>query len=184
MLLDAERPNVVVETGTNVGSTAILIAQAILDSGRQGVLHTIELDPDVHEEARRRFDLAGVSSVITAYCGDSLQVLPEVVSQVDEIAVAFLDGNHLHDHVVQEFEILADRVRQDGVVIFDNTSLIAEPGEDPRVNGALRTIMSRHGGNLVNFPFCSWYTPGIAIWQRQAFEDMEPPAPGSFPSRI
>lgn len=184
MLLDAERPNVVVETGTNVGSTAILIAQAILDSGRQGVLHTIELDPDVHEEARRRFDLAGVSSVITAYCGDSLQVLPEVVSQVDEIAVAFLDGNHLHDHVVQEFEILADRVRQDGVVIFDNTSLIAEPGEDPRVNGALRTIMSRHGGNLVNFPFCSWYTPGIAIWQRQAFEDMEPPAPGSFPSGI
>ncbi|HEY6627978.1 MAG TPA: class I SAM-dependent methyltransferase [Acidimicrobiia bacterium] len=180
MLLDADRPNVMVETGTNVGSTAILIGQAILDSGREGVLHTIELDPQIHEEAKRRFDLAGVSSVIKAYCGDALQVLPEVVAGIDEIAVAFLDGNHFHDHVVEEFSVVVDRMRPDGAVIFDNTGLIGEGKEDPRVNGALRTIVSKHGGSLVNLPFCSWYTPGIAIWQRQPFEDMEPPLPGSF----
>jgi hypothetical protein len=53
--------------------------------------------------------------------------------------------------------------------------LIAEEGEDPRVHGALRTIVAKFGGNLVNLPFCSWYTPGMAAWQRQAFEDMDPP---------
>ena len=100
--------------------------------------------------------------------------------EIDEIAVAFLDGNHYHDHVVKEFELVVDRMRPDGLVLFDNTSLIAEGNEDPRVHGALRTIVSRWGGNLVNFPFCSWYTPGIAVWQRQPFGDMTPPPTGSL----
>ncbi len=40
MLLDSDRPNVIIETGTNVGSTAILIGQAILDSGRKATVPT------------------------------------------------------------------------------------------------------------------------------------------------
>ena len=181
MLLDADRPNVIIETGTNVGTSAIVVAQAIIDSGRHGVLHTIELESELHEEASRRFELAGVSTVIESHCGDSLTVLPQILATVDEVAVAFLDGNHLHEHVLAEFELIVGRMRHGGAVILDNTALIANDGEDPRVNGALRTIMSKHGGNLVNLPFASWYTPGIAIWQRQAFDDMEPPLPGSFP---
>jgi hypothetical protein len=180
MLLDPDRPNVIVETGTNLGSTAVMIAQAILDSGRDGFLHTIEIDPEIHAEANRRFDLAGVASVLESHLGDALEILPAVVSGIDEITMAFLDGNHFHDHVVREFEIVVDRMRQSGVVVFDNTGDLHEGREDPRVNGALRTIVARHGGNLINFPFCSWFTPGIAIWQRQAFEAMEPPASGSF----
>jgi hypothetical protein len=180
MLLDADRTNVVVETGTNVGSTAIIIGQAIIDSGRDGRLHTIELDEDLHREALRRFELAGVSQVISARCGDSLDVLGNIIAEVDDVALAFLDGNHFHDHVVAEFETILQRLRPDGVVVFDNTALISEGSEDPRVNGALRTIMAKHGGNLVNLPFCSWYTPGLAIWQRQAFAVMDPPSPGSF----
>jgi Methyltransferase domain len=184
MLLDADRPNILVETGTNLGSTAIIIAQAILDSGRGGILHTIELDQDVYDEANRRFELAGVDSVIKSYCGDSLEVLPMVLAEIDEVAIGFLDGNHLYDHVIAEFDLLVDRLRPDGAIILDNTALIADPGEDPRVNGALRTIMRTHGGNLVNLRFCSWYTPGIAIWQRQPFQDMEPPALDSFPHGV
>jgi predicted O-methyltransferase YrrM len=180
MMLDADKTNEVVETGTNVGSTAIIIGQAILDSGRQGILHTIELDPDIHAEAKRRFELAGVSTVIEAHCGDALEVLPRVVEGADEIAVAFLDGNHFHDHVVTEFGLVVDSMRDDGLVIFDNTALVSEGDEDPRVNGALRTIIQKHGGNLINLPFCSWYTPGIAIWQRQPFDHMEPPSAGSY----
>ena len=104
--------------------------------------------------------------------------------EIDEIALAFLDGNHFHDHVVREFELIVDRMRPDGLVVFDNTALIAEGDEDPRVHGALRTIVSRFGGNLVNLPFCSWYTPGIAAWQRQAFDDMTPPAARQLRARV
>jgi predicted O-methyltransferase YrrM len=182
MMLDPDRPNVLVETGTNVGTTAIIIAQAILDCGRDAVLHTIEIDEQIHAEAKRRFDLAGVARLVRSHLGSSLTVLPDLLDGVDDIPLAFLDGNHFHDHVVHEFELVVDHMRSDGLVIFDNTAMIGEGTEDPRVNGALRTIVDRHGGNLVNLPFCSWYTPGIAIWQRQAFADMTPPAPDSFVS--
>lgn len=180
MALDPDRHNVIVETGTNVGSTAIIVAQAVLDSGRDAIVHTVELDAEIHAEAVRRFELAGVSKIVQAHHSDSTAFLQQFVPEVDEIALAFLDGNHFHDHVVREFELLVDRMRPDGLVVFDNTALIAEGDEDPRVHGALRTIVSRYGGNLVNLPFCSWYTPGMAVWQRRAFEDMTPPRPGSF----
>ena len=180
MLLDPSRPNVILELGTNVGSTTIILGQAILDSGHDTRLHTVELDPDIHAEAKRRFELAGVAAVIEPHRGNSLDVVAQLVDHIGPIDVAFLDGNHFHDHVVKEFELIADHIRDDGAVIFDNTGLISEDDEDPRVNGALRTIIDRFGGMLSNLPFCSWYTPGIAIWQRQAFNDMTPPDEGSF----
>ena len=60
------------------------------------------------------------------------------------------------------------KLTDDALVIFDNTYRIAEEGEDQRVNGALKAVQARHGGNLVNLEFVSWYTPGLAIWQKQA----------------
>jgi len=54
----------------------------------------------------------------------------------------------------------------DALVLFGNTYQIAEDNEDQRVNGALKTILDRHGGNLINLEFISWYTPGLAIWQQ------------------
>jgi hypothetical protein len=106
--------------------------------------------------------------------------LKELAQDNRRIRLAFLDGNHFHNHVVAEFDLIAPHMEEDGLVIFDNTGLISEGDEDPRVNGALRTILSRHGGNLINLPFCSWYTPGMAIWQKAPFRDLTPPVPGSF----
>lgn len=178
--LDPHRHNFLVETGTNIGSTAIIIAQAIADSGRDAILHTIEIDPEVRDTAVERFDLAGVADYVVSHLGDSHAVLREITERGQPIRLAFLDGNHFHDHVVTEFELVLPAMEPDGLVVFDNTWLIGEGDEDPRVNGALRTIVSKHGGSLINLPFCSWYTPGMAIWQRSPFEEMEPPTPGSF----
>lgn len=181
-MLDPDEFNLVIETGTNLGSTAIIVAQAIKDSKRPGVVRTVEIDPEIAAEAERRFELSGVTQFVEPYVGDSLALLPELTHGGAQLRMVFLDGNHFHDHVVSEFEIVEPHLADDGLVILDNTYLIAENREDPRVNGALRTIVSRFGGNLINLPICSWYTPGIAIWQRQAFESLEPPAPDSFDS--
>jgi hypothetical protein len=179
-LLQPRELNLIVETGTNVGSTAIIVAQAIKDSGREGVVRTIEIDEEIATEAARRFRLAGVEQWVEPIVGDSLKALTDVVRDGETIRLAFLDGNHFHDHVVREFELVHDHLLDDSVVVFDNTFNISEGREDPRVNGALKTIVGRYGGNLINLPVCSWYTPGVAIWQRSAFSDMVPPDPGSF----
>ncbi len=168
--------NLVVETGTNRGASSIVLAQAIKDSPGTGLLRTVELDNANADAAEDNFRKAGVAEVIEIYRGDALDHLAAMIEHPSPLAVAFLDGNHLHEQVVREFELVEPRLEHDSIVIFDNTYLIAEPGEDQRVNGALRTILDRFGGHLVNLPFCSWYTPGVAVWQRQPFEDMKPPA--------
>jgi hypothetical protein len=181
-LLHPQEPNLIIETGTNLGSTAIVMAQAIKDSGRSGVVRTVEIDRAIRDEATQRIELAGLSGYVESFNGDSLVELPGMMADDVPLRLAFLDGNHFHDHVVAEFEKVEPHLAADGVVLFDNTYEIAEGAEDPRVHGALRTIVSRHGGNLLNLPYCSWYTPGIALWQRSPFPSMEPPAPGPFVS--
>lgn len=179
-MLDPDEPNLVVETGTNLGTTAIMMAQAIRDSGRPGVVRTVEIDPAIASQASQRIELAGVSEVVQMFRGDSLEMIPQMVAGSVPVRIAFLDGNHFHDHVINEFELVLPHLAERSIVMFDNTYAIAEGREDPRVNGALRTIVARFGGNLINFPFCSWYTPGIALWQSQPFDDMTAPEPGSF----
>ncbi len=179
-VLDPEQRNLVVETGTNLGSTAIVMAQAIKDSGRRGLIRTVELDRPIRDEAVRRIELAGLTTYVESFSGDSLTMLPTMIEGDFSLRAAFLDGNHFHNHVVAEFEAIEPHLADDAVVLFDNTYQIADGDEDPRVHGALKTIVDRYGGHLVNLPFCSWYTPGIAIWQRTPFKDMEPPRPESY----
>lgn len=181
-VLRPDDDNLVIETGTNLGSTAIMVGQAMKDSNRGGEVRTIEIDAEIAEEASRRIDIARVSEFIRVFVGSSLDVLPEIIGSDERIRMAFLDGNHFHDHVVAEFESIREKLHDDAVVIFDNTYAIGEGNEDPRVNGALRTIVDTYGGNLINFPICSWYTPGLALWQLRPFDDMAPPKPGTFVS--
>lgn len=167
--LDPQSFNLAIETRTNFGASSIVIAQAIRDSGAQGELRTVELDPSCADRAADNLEKSGVGDLVTQFRGNSIEVLPAMIGRDEVVRCAFLAGNHEHDHVVEEFEIVLPSLAPGAIVVLDNTYEIAEPGEDPRVFGALRTIVDRFGGNLVNFPFCSWYTPGIAVWQAEPF---------------
>lgn len=167
--LDPAKPATIVETGTNWGCSTIVLASALEDAGIEGKVHTIEIEPANAAKAREHFARAGVADRIVLHEGDSQSVLPSLVESFDEISVAFLDGGHTFDLVKSEFEIVLPKLARRGVVLFDNTYEIAEGDEDRRVNGFLKWMPSVHGGNVVNLPFCSWYTPGLAVWQREAF---------------
>ena len=164
--LDRDREEILIETGTNYGCTTIILAQALIDSGCQGKVITIELEEKNVEVAKRNFEEAGVHSRIDLRCGNSREILPEVAQEINTTRFAFLDACHLYDDVVGEFEALFPKLVDDALVLFDNTYRIAEENEDQRVNGALKMILNRHGGNLINLEFVSWFTPGLAMWQK------------------
>lgn len=150
---------VVVETGTNQGYSTIVLAQALEELGATSRVVTCDLDPEMAALARVNVEAAGLTHRVDFRVGDSLEILTEVVSSVDRVDFAFLDGDHSAGHVFREFEILAPKVGQPGsTVYFDNTTAggVAE---------ALDRIVERFGGNLVQFPNCSWSPPGNAIWQ-------------------
>jgi predicted O-methyltransferase YrrM len=170
--LNPKEYNIIIETGTNRGFSTIILAQALKDSACPGKVFTVELDQQCYEIALTNFRRAGVSDFIDATNAHSCEFLKDFAKVNIPVRIAFLDASHLFDDVITEFETLLPLLGPQSIVIFDNTYLIAEEHEDQRVNGALRDILRSHGGNLVNFEIVSWYTPGIAIWQKYPFDSM------------
>lgn len=163
-----DRSNIIFETGTNWGASTIVLAQALIDAKVEGHVHSFEIEPRFAETARANLESAGVAERVTIHLGDTRELLQRVLEGVAAVRIAFLDGSHEHDAVVAEFETVLPKLEPTGLVIFDNTYALTDPalGEPARVHEALKTIRSRHGGNIVNFEYVSWYTPGMAIWQR------------------
>ena len=167
--LDPKHFNLVIETGTNIGCSAIMLGQAIKDSERPGVCETIEIAKPRWETARRRVATAGLSDYVNCNLGSSLEVMPELFKKYGKVRIAFLDGNHDCDHVIKEFEMVYPHLQKNAIVLFDNTSKHENPPEGGLVHEALTYIQSVYEGNLVNFEFTSWGTPGFSIWQGEAF---------------
>lgn len=167
--IDPDGDNPIIETGSNWGCTTIVLAQALIDRKARGHVWTVEIDPANAAKARANYQAAGVADRVTLVEGDAKATVRDLVKDMAPIRFAFLDGCHLHDDVVIEFEGVVDRLAPGALVVFDNTYEIADFPEDPRVNGALKTIVAKHGGNLINLPFVSWYTPGVAVWQKAPF---------------
>jgi predicted O-methyltransferase YrrM len=165
--LDRARHELIIETGTNQGCTTIILAQALIDAGCRGHVLTFELEPENIAIARRNHEAAGVAQHVTIVEGSVHETFAPALSGKSGIRFAFLDASHLLKDVMFEFETLLPHLADDALVLFDNTYAIAESSEDPRVNGALRVITERHGGNLINLEFVSWFTPGLAIWQKK-----------------
>lgn len=165
--LDRSRREILIETGTNQGCTSIVLAQALLDSHTEGEVLTFELDPANLAKAKKNVELAGVADRVRFIEGDTNETLAPAISELSDLRFAFLDASHNYNDVISEFSTIAPRLTDDALVIFDNTYCIASPEEDQRVNGALKEITRIHGGNLINLEFVSWFTSGLAIWQKK-----------------
>lgn len=164
--LKPDAHEIIIETGTNQGCTSIVLAQALKDSRSTGHLHTFELEDENADIAESNLQKAGLADLVTVHRGDSRQNVPAHLDGKSGIRFCFLDASHLFDDVKQEFEAVLPHLLDDALIVFDNTYRIARKGEDPRVNGFARRMTRDYGGNLINLEFVSWFTPGLAIWQK------------------
>lgn len=162
--LDPDANHSIIETGTNWGFSTIILAQALKDSKASGKVYSIELEDENLTRARDNIKNAGLTDYVELYLGDSLEVLPELL-KLRNPSFVFLDGNHSMTHVLSEFDLVSQRLIPGGKIFFDNTENIGQK-EDLLVFGALKEIERNYRGNLVRFPYCSWYTPGQAVWQK------------------
>ena len=149
----------VIETGTNHGSSTIIMAQCLKDRGYDSKVHTVDIKPEVAAIAAENFKNSGVGDYIKPYVCDSLEFLTNYVKTVDEIHFAFLDSAHIREHVLAEFDIIYEKVKKcNGKVYFDNTIRAG-------VWDALSDIKKKYGGNMIEFRNCSSGPPGNVIWQ-------------------
>jgi len=169
--LDRDREEILIETGTNQGCTTIILAQALIDSGCKGKVITVELDEKNADIAEKNFHRAGVSDRIDLRIGNSHDILPGITNEIDSVRFAFLDASHIYSDVLFEFETIYPVLKNDALLIFDNTYEISDPGEDMYVHGALKKIKQKYSVDLINLEKVSWFTPGLAVLQKNSSFD-------------
>ena len=140
-----------------------MLGQALKDSGFDGKVYTVDLSAENLTVGCRNIAAAGLSQFVEAAQSDSVPFLTHPPYRAP-IAFAFLDSNHLCEHVKAEFAAIHPWLDNRSVVFFDNTA--PHSNGTRRVHEALQEIQNQYGGNLINFPNTSWDPPGQAVWQR------------------
>ena len=122
----------VVEVGTLVGYSAILMVRAL---GAGGHLWSVEFDPRHAEIARGNLAAAGVADRVTVLVGAGLDVLPTLEAHAPFDAV-FIDADKVnYDHYGRW---AVQHLRRGGLVLGDNAYLFGELLDDSDRGRAMR----------------------------------------------
>ena len=120
VLLSVHRPERILEVGTAVGFSAILMAQNTDDTCQ---ITTIEKYEKRIPEARENFRLAGLENRITLLEGDALEVMGRLSEPYDMVFMDAAKGQYIHFlpealRLIRTGGILvSDNVLQDGDII-------------------------------------------------------------------
>jgi predicted O-methyltransferase YrrM len=141
----------VLETGTARGYSALCMAKAIADSGKDGRIITIDVLPhrtktywnciDDLDGPKTRAELLApwpdLLNLITFIQGDTLRQLPRI--GVSRVNFAFLDAQHTKSAVEHEFSVVEPLQMSGDMMFFDDVTPLQFPGVVDAVNEIERT---------------------------------------------
>lgn len=120
-ILYEQRPDLIIETGTAHGGSALFLASVCELLGR-GEIVTVDIRPIEDRPVHDR---------ITYLTGSS--TAPEIVSEVEQLAegragiLVILDSDHARDHVLDELRIYSRFVPPGGYLIVEDTNVNGHP---------------------------------------------------------
>jgi len=129
------QPDVIIETGTNEGGSAIFFASLckLLDHGR-----VISIDVSIPEHVRNEVSKHSLGSLVTLIEGDS--VSPETLRKVSDLigdeerVMVFLDSAHTKAHVLSELKMYEQFVKPGSYIVATDgvmETLYDTPNGDP-----------------------------------------------------
>lgn len=129
------RPQFILEIGTFTGYSALCMAEALDDEGE---LHTIEIDDEIEDFARKYFDRSPYAAKIHFHIGDALDIVPRLDKSFD---LVFIDADKRR--YTDYYETVFPKVRPGGFILADNTlwdgKVVTEAGtNDAQTRGILR----------------------------------------------
>jgi predicted O-methyltransferase YrrM len=116
------KPKRVLEVGTLIGYSAILIAKE-LDS--KAHLVTIEIHPGEAETARQNIKRAKVHPTVDVIEGDALKVIPTLTGKFDMV---FIDADKTE--YIDYLRLVEDKLHKGSVIIADNAGIFADQMKD------------------------------------------------------
>jgi predicted O-methyltransferase YrrM len=116
------KPVKVLEVGTLIGYSAILIAVNLPNDGR---VFTIEIDAQSAKMARENIHRANLDEKITVYTRDALEIIPTIQEEFDMV---FIDAakNQYFDYL----KLCENKLKKNGVVFADNVKMFASQMKD------------------------------------------------------
>jgi len=112
----------VLEVGTLIGYSAILIA---LNLPQEGRVVTIEINPESARLAKENIQKAGFADKIEVRAGDALTVIPRIKDRFDMV---FLDATK--DEYLEYLKLSENKLEKGGVVFADNVKMSAHEMRD------------------------------------------------------
>lgn len=116
------RPKRVLEVGTLIGYSAILMAKELESEAH---LVTIEIDADEVEIARKNIKKANVAPTIDVIEGDAIKVIPELTGKFD---LVFIDADK--KEYIDYLRLAEGRLHKGSMVVADNAGIFAEQMRD------------------------------------------------------
>ena len=107
------RPRRILEIGTFTGYAALCLAEGLAPDG---LLHTIEVNPERESRIRRYVAAAGLTERVHLHIGNAVDVLPLLVDETWDLV--FIDADKVNNQVY--FGLVIDQVRPGGLVLVDN----------------------------------------------------------------
>ena len=145
MISQMLKPEFILEIGTFTGYSAICLAEGLSVTG---ILHTIEINPEMQDFAEKYFRKAGLAGKIVMHIGNALDILPSLPGPFD---LTFIDADK--DRYIQYFNLALEKTRAGGWIIADNTLwygrvLEADAGKDRETAGiiAFNDYVQSHPG--------------------------------------
>ncbi|KAB7529475.1 methyltransferase [Flagellimonas olearia] len=105
-------PKNILEIGTYTGYSALCLAEGLQKDGQ---LHTIEVNEELHDMQRRYFDRSDYASQIIQHTGDALDIIPKLDLTFDLI---FIDAFKVEYDAY--FEAVIQKTKPGSVILSDN----------------------------------------------------------------
>ncbi|MDQ6758099.1 MAG: class I SAM-dependent methyltransferase [Bacteroidota bacterium] len=115
------KPETIIELGTSLGITTSYLASA----NKNSEVFSLEGSKNIAETAEGNFKKVGLQN-IKVIQGNFNDTLPALLSQVQKIDLAFIDGNHRKGPTINYFYQLLNKSTDSTILIFDDIHWSAE----------------------------------------------------------
>jgi len=112
MISTLKKPSRILEIGTFTGYSAICLAQGLAPDG---MLHTIDSNPETVAIGRKYFEKAGVGEKIIVHIGNAMRIVPDLDDLFD---IVFIDADK--ENYLSYYKMVFDKLQPDGLILADN----------------------------------------------------------------
>jgi predicted O-methyltransferase YrrM len=106
-------PESILEIGTFTGYSALCLADGLTE---KGVLHTIEINPELCEFAGKYFQASGRQNRFIQHNGDALSLIPAIPGPFD---LVFIDADK--ENYLSYLDLVIGKIPSGGWILADNT---------------------------------------------------------------